>query len=179
MYKHLIRMIAFAPLLLVLGATACKSVSPATTSEATTTAETDNTPAITTTSAAPAETPIVSTVSIASVYELNDPHEEGSHADMTSTSYLEADFRSRVELPIQGVTRANTPYYTRVKQLPDGTFILFYNDEKNGKGVRSLTSKDGVTWENYNTVFAPVADKVYANPDAIVLQNGDMLVCAA
>lgn len=180
MYKHFIRMIACAPLLLVLGATACKSVSPATTSETAVTSKTDNPLAITTaTSAAPSEAPAASTVSLASIYELNAPHEEGSHTDMTSTSYLEADFRSRVELPIQGVTRANTPYYTRVKQLPDGTFILFYNDEQNGKGVRSLTSKDGVTWENYNTVFAPADDKVYANPDAIVLQNGDMLVCAA
>ncbi|MBQ5389764.1 MAG: exo-alpha-sialidase, partial [Clostridia bacterium] len=178
MNKHFIRMVLCAPLLFVLGmATACDSHSPATTTANLETtkisAETTEAPAET------AETPGAVNVSIASIYELNDAHEEGSHADLTGTSYLETDFRSRIELPPQGVTRAVTPYYTRVKQLPDGTYILFYNDEQNGKGVRSLTSKDGVTWENYRNVFNSQGDKKYANPDAIVLQNGDLLVCAA
>lgn len=178
MKKNFIRMITCAPLLLLLGtAAACGSNTPATTAEMHQTTEapaaTTKTPAVTT------ETPAAVTATVTSIYALNDAHAEGSHTDLTNTSYLEADFRSRVELPSQGVTRAITPYYTRVKQLPDGTFILFYNDEQNGTGVRSLISKDGVTWENYSTVFEQQEDKKYANPDAIVLQNGDLLVCSA
>lgn len=178
MKKNFIRMITCAPLLLLLGtAAACGSNTPAVTAEMHQTTEapaaTTKTPAVTT------ETPAAVTAAVTSIYALNDAHAEGSHTDLTNTSYLEADFRSRVELPPQGVTRAVTPYYTRVKQLPDSTFILFYNDEQNGTGVRSLTSKDGVTWENYSTVFEQQEDKKYANPDAIVLQNGDLLVCSA
>jgi len=115
---------------------------------------------------------------VSSFYELNGTHPEGTHTDMTSTSYLEADFRSRIELP-ESLTKATTPYYTRVKQLSDGTYILFYNDEKNGKGVRQLTSEDGINWGGYKTVFEQSGKKRYANPDAIVLQNGDLLVCTA
>ena len=115
---------------------------------------------------------------LTSIYELNPAHEEGSHTDETSTSFLEADFRSRIELSTL-VSRAQTPYYTRVKQLPDGSYILLYNDEKNGKGVRMLRSEDGVKWGEYSTVFEPYDDKLYANPDALVLDNGDILVCTA
>ena len=115
---------------------------------------------------------------LTSIYELNPKHEEGSHKDETSTSFLEADFRSRNEIS-EATARAQTPYYTRVKQLPDGSYILLYNDEKNGKGVRMLRSEDGVTWGEYSTVFAPYDDKLYANPDALVLNNGDILVCTA
>ena len=115
---------------------------------------------------------------LTSIYELNPSHEEGSHTDETATSYLEADFRSRNEIS-EKTAKAQTPYYTRVKQLPDGSYILLYNDEKNGKGVRMLKSTDGVNWGEYSTVFAPYSDKVYANPDALVLSNGDILCCAA
>ncbi len=115
---------------------------------------------------------------LTSFYDLNPKHNEGSHTDETATSFLEADFRSRNEIS-EKTAKAQTPYYTRIKQLPDGSYILLYNDEKNGKGVRMLKSEDGVTWGNYSTVFAPYSDKVYANPDALVLQNGDILCCAA
>ncbi|MBQ1212913.1 MAG: hypothetical protein IIX69_05785 [Clostridia bacterium] len=115
---------------------------------------------------------------LTSIYELNPAHEEGSHTNETATSFLEADFRSRIELSTL-VSRAQTPYYTRVKQLPDGSYILLYNDEKNGKGVRMLRSEDGVKWGEYSTVFEPYDDKLYANPDALVLDNGDILVCTA
>ncbi|MBE6640117.1 MAG: exo-alpha-sialidase [Ruminococcaceae bacterium] len=115
---------------------------------------------------------------LTSIYELNPKHEEGSHTDMTSTSFLEADYRSRNEIS-EDIAKATVPYYTRLKQLPDGSYILLYNDEHNGKGVRMLRSEDGVNWGEYSTVFAQYSDKVYANPDALVLQNGDILCCAA
>ena len=115
---------------------------------------------------------------LTSIYELNPKHEEGSHTDMTDFSALEADYRSRIELSTS-TQRAVKPFYTRVKQLPDGSYLLFYNDEKNGKGVRMLRSEDGVNWSGYTTIFEKSGDKIYANPDALVLNNGDILCCAA
>ena len=123
------------------------------------------------------EAPIPDPV-LSDFYQMNAAHKEGSHTDLTDYSYLEADFRTRNELS-PSVAKTSLPYYTRVKQLPDGTFLLFYNDEKNGQGVRCLKSENGKTWGSYSTVFSPFSDKVYANPDAIVLNNGDILVCAA
>jgi len=115
---------------------------------------------------------------VRSVYELNSEHTEGSHAYCVGTSYLEADFRSRNELS-EELIRAIKPHYTRLKKLPDGSYILYYNDSHNGLGIRTLKSKNCVDWEDYSTVFEQTADKLYANPDAIVLQNGELLCCAA
>jgi len=115
---------------------------------------------------------------LTSFYELNGAHEEGSHNEYENTAFLEVDNRSRNELDYS-LANSSLPYYVRVKQLPDGTYILLYNDQKNGKGVRSLTSTDGINWENYRTVFAPYDDIVYANPELIVLQNGELLCCSA
>lgn len=116
---------------------------------------------------------------IHSFYELNTVDRgEGTHAKLSAFSSLEADFRSRNELP-QEKSGAKTPYYTRIKQLQDGSYILLYNDTKNMSDIRMMRSSDGETWEDYTTVFAHSGTKVYAGADAIVLPNGDILVCVS
>lgn len=115
---------------------------------------------------------------LTSFYDINPPHEEGSHTELYEYSYIEADFRSRNRVEKRS-TYTTEAHYVRIKQLPDGTFIMLYNEKKNGEGVRMLRSEDGYTWSNYSTVFQPTETKKYANPDAVVLANGDIIVCAA
>lgn len=116
--------------------------------------------------------------SLTSFYELNSVHKEGSHSELYSYSYIEADYRSVNHIE-KDVSKTVEPYYVRIKELSDGSFIMLFNEVKNGEGVRMLTSADGVNWGNYSTVFEPTKTKKYANPEAIVLNNGDILACAA
>ncbi len=115
---------------------------------------------------------------LTSFYDINPAHTQGSHTELYEYSYIEADYRSvnRVE---KDASRTTEPYYVRIKELSDGSFIMLFNELKNGDGVRMLTSTDGVNWGGYATVFEPSATKKYANPEAIVLKNGDVLACAA
>ena len=111
-------------------------------------------------------------------YEINPVHTEGSHTELHEYSYIEADFRSRNRVEKKS-TYTTEAHYVRIKELPDGTFIMLYNELKNGDGVRMLRSEDGYKWTNHSTVFYPTETKKYANPDAVVLANGDIIVCAA
>ena len=116
---------------------------------------------------------------LTSIYELNQKaHETGSHSELWETAFLEADFRSENHVTEES-TLSVQPHYVRIKQLFDGSFIMLYNELKNSDGVRMLRSEDGYSWGEYSTVFAPTETKRYANPEAIVLKNGDILCCAA
>ncbi len=124
---------------------------------------------------APAELP---EPKLTSFYEINPAHAEGSHTELHEYSYIEADFRSRNRVEKKS-TYTTEAHYVRIKELPDGSFIMLYNELNNGDGVRMLRSEDGVKWSKHSTVFYPTDTKKYANPEAIVLANGDILVCAA
>ncbi|MBE6640118.1 MAG: exo-alpha-sialidase [Ruminococcaceae bacterium] len=115
---------------------------------------------------------------LSSFYDIIKNNAEGSHTELYILSTLEADFRSHQNID-SSVTASVAPYYIRIKELSDGSFIMVYNEVKNGDGVRMLTSADGVNWGGYATVFQPTETKKYANPEVIVLANGDLLCCAA
>ncbi|MBR1632666.1 MAG: exo-alpha-sialidase [Bacteroidales bacterium] len=129
---------------------------------------------------------------IASIQELNRHSEEiDSHAGETTRSTLETDWRSTVILnePELGYKYLD---YPRIKTLPDGSYIMFYQsrDQQKNKdhmGVFSAFSKDGRTWQRGPDVWStiPVTDpegcentRYYATCDAIILQNGEMLAFA-
>jgi len=112
------------------------------------------------------------------ISELNTEFAEGSHNSVSEYSHLVPDFRSLTDLD-SSITNAADPCYVRIKQLPDRSFFMMYNEKINGDGIRMLKSKNGRDWEEYSTVFHPTEKKKYANPEAIILQNGDILACAA
>ena len=129
---------------------------------------------------------------IASIPELNRKAETvNSHAGQTSRSTLETDFRSTVILT-KDELGLDYLEYPRIKILPDGSYILFYQsrDQKTNKdhdGVWCAFSKDGRTWTPGPAVWEkiPVKDpagedntRYYATCDAVLLQNGDILAFA-
>lgn len=129
---------------------------------------------------------------IASIIELNRKAETvNSHEGETTRSGLETDFRSSIILTKEhlGIDYLE---YPRIKILPDGSYILFYQsrDQKTNKdhdGVFTAFSKDGRNWTPGPAVWEkiPVTDpegapntRYYATCDAILLQNGDILAFA-
>ena len=48
---------------------------------------------------------------LTSIYELNPKHEEGSHTDETATSFLEADYRSRIEIDAETAKTSGKAIY--------------------------------------------------------------------
>ena len=142
-------------------------------------------PAVTTAPPVETEPPIVyephpdyDNVNIHTISMFNPGSAKGSHTELTDSFYLEQDFRGTSKV-LYGATKTNLPYYIRLKQNKDGSFFLLYNDEKNGLGAHCITSEDGITWGDKVTVFKHTDNRRYANPDAIVLENGDILACVA
>src|SRR5690606_6843445 len=123
------------------------------------------------------------TVGIHNIYELNK--EEGSldsHAGEESSSVLELDFNSYVEVPSATLGITN-PVYSRIKKKKSGGYILFYQNGQIGSNIYYSNSADLKTWSGGKTVFQETAitssqgadSRRYSSADAVVLTNGDIL----
>lgn len=114
-----------------------------------------------------------------------------SHADITARSSVKMNYRSYVNLG-QSVTGNDNPNYARIKKLSDGSYILFnhYGGQGNANGfdIYYATSPDLENWtgrglflERYViTNSRGKQDKrVFTNPNALVLANGDLVAFAS
>ena len=114
-----------------------------------------------------------------------------SHADITARSSVKMNYRSYVNLG-QSVTGNDNPNYARIKKLSDGSYILFnhYSGQGNANGfdIYYATSPDLENWtgrglflERYViTNSRGKQDKrVFTNPNALVLANGDLVAFAS
>ncbi len=120
-----------------------------------------------------------SDITIHSINELNTTeHDLDSHGTTTDRSTLEVDFRSRQLL---GADQLNTglAHYPRLKTLADGSYIMFYNSGRTGPDIMYVTSGDLRSWSEPKTVFLNDGNFSYATADAVVLENGDIIVVAA
>lgn len=117
--------------------------------------------------------------------------EINSHADVTAQSSVKMNYRSYINLG-QSVTGNDNPNYARIKKLSDGSYILFnhYGGQGNANGfdIYYATSPDLENWtgrglflERYViTNSRGNSDKrVFTNPNAIVLSNGDLVAFAS
>lgn len=115
-----------------------------------------------------------------------------SHADDWQRSQLMMDFRSYVDIG-QGVTGVQWPNYSRIKKLPDGTYILFCqqstSSNPNGNDTYYATSPDLVNWtgkgflfqskSGYRNARNQAATRLFTNANGFVLSNGDLLAFAS
>lgn len=114
-----------------------------------------------------------------------------SHADVTKRSSLMLNYRTYVTPPNAEIG-ATYPHYTRIKKMKDGNYILLYHNGWSGGNIgRSCDyaiSTDMRRWEHkgkifkdYNMVDSDGNNNIhcYANPDALVLSNGDILAVAS
>lgn len=119
---------------------------------------------------------------IHSIYELNREYDTDTH--LKEVRYrLEPDFRTRLDLGEKELGFKKL-HYPRIKQLKDGSYILFYQSSRIGFHCYCAFSKDGLTWERGPRVFEghPIVNsggekdsRGYSTVDAVVLDNGDIL----
>ena len=116
--------------------------------------------------------------------------EVNSHADVTARSSVKMNYRSYTNLG-RNITGNDSPNYARLKRLADGSWILFnhYGDGgANGFDVHYATSPDLENWTYRGMLLERHAitnsrnnpdKRVFTNPNAIVLANGDLLAFAS
>ena len=125
---------------------------------------------------------------------LNTKGTDGAHAeDNFLTASLEIDYRASVTLSstTTGYSRYDQVWYPRVKKVKDDLYLLLYHHGNYGTHLYYATSSDGIHWNApqvfYNSglseftytdgPLAGTTDRYFAaNPDACVLDNGDILV---
>ena len=125
---------------------------------------------------------------------LNTKGTDGDHAeDNFLTASLEIDYRASVTLSSSttGYFRYDQVWYPRVKKVKDDLYLLLYHHGNYGTHLYYATSSDGINWNApqvfYNSglseftytdgSLAGTTDRYFAaNPDACVLDNGDILV---
>lgn len=97
------------------------------------------------------------------------------HEGEQGHSSLELDFRSAVTLTTKHL-QTSYAYYPRIKQLPNGKYILFYNTGLTGPDIYYTISDNLKSWSTPKFLACSTGtDYLYATADAIVLQNGDLL----
>ena len=132
---------------------------------------------------------------ITPIAELNTKGEDGDHADDDfNTASLEIDYRQTAELTSAktGYSRYDNAWYPRVKKVRDDLYLLLYHYGQYGQHIYWTTSRDGVKWNAPSVLYqggasatgfthaeGPLAgtkdDMRAVNPDACVLDNGDIL----
>ncbi len=99
-----------------------------------------------------------------------------SHGSLAQNSMLELNYREKYMVDSSGLG-TSTAYYPRIKELGDGTYIMFYQNAQTGTSIYYATSKNMKTWLSQGKLFERVSNgKWYATADACVLENGDIIV---
>ena len=109
-----------------------------------------------------------------------------SHEGDEGASSLELDYRGYTEVTPSTLT-VSAANYPRIKKLPNGQYILFWHNNSVGANVFYTRSFDLKNWEPVKKVFAatPITvngqsdERSYSNADALVLQNGELMVVAS
>ena len=136
---------------------------------------------------------------ITPIAELNTKGEDGDHADDDfNTASVEADFRTKTELTVAktGQTRYQNAWYPRVKKVRDDLYLLLYHYGELGLHMYYATSRDGVNWNTPQVLYrgqdhmftytepakngdtslvGKTQNYAAVNPDAVVLENGEIL----
>lgn len=114
-----------------------------------------------------------------------------SHSDDYGRSVLSLNYRSIVNVSGSAVLGTDSPTYSRIVKLADGTYILTAHDYYaggNGSTVFWATSPDLVNWTGKGKLFASYslvnsrgqdATRLYTNGFGKVLSNGDILMFAS
>ncbi len=123
------------------------------------------------------------------ISELNLAHTADSHAGECGASRLMPDYRETVTLEGQSHPAISSKvYYPRVKKLANGKYIMLHMDYRLGGNVFMSLGDDIHSFTARQKLFAahPVIrddgeeDKImYANGEAAVLANGDLIVVAS
>ena len=114
----------------------------------------------------------------------NTPHALNSHAGVEQFSSLEADRTSYRLISKEELNISGTPTYSRIKRLNNGEWLLLFQGHKIGSYIYYCISKDLKEWSYRKALFTPYPvthsqgedQRRFSTADAVVLQNGDIIV---
>lgn len=135
---------------------------------------------------------VAKTLKLTPFSELNAGEDAvNSHSDDWQRSVLSLNYRSIVNANGSSVLGTESPAYSRIVKLADGTYILTaqdYYSGGNGSTVFWATSPDLVNWTGKGKLFASYsltnargqdATRLFTNGFGKVLSNGDVLMFAS
>jgi len=130
-----------------------------------------------------------------SIKALNTESANGSHAeDDFHTASVEVNYRETLDFTKEDHHRYRLAFYPRVKKVKDDLYLMVYHVNELGAHVYYVTSEDGIHWNDPELIYnnreayaivptytdGPLKGKsddkfVAVNPDACVLNNGEIL----
>ena len=122
------------------------------------------------------------------IAELNKtPHAINSHAGVERYSSLEADYTSYRIIPKEELNIKGRPTYSRIKRMANGEWLLLFQGYQIGSYIYYSISNDLRNWSYrkalfsaYNVTHEQGSDhRRFSTADAVVLQNGDILVACS
>ena len=122
------------------------------------------------------------------INELNrTPHVINSHAGVERHSSLEADHSTYRIIPKEELDIKGRPTYSRIKRLGNGEWLLLFQGYQIGSYIYYSISNDLKTWSYRKALFSAYYveheqgkdHRRFSTADAVVLQNGDILVACS
>ena len=117
----------------------------------------------------------------------NTPHAINSHAGVERYSSLEADYTSYYVISKEELDIKGRPTYSRIKRMANGEWLLLFQGYQIGSYIYYSISSDLRNWSYrkalfsaYNVLHEQGSDhRRFSTADAVVLQNGDILVACS
>lgn len=112
------------------------------------------------------------------------PHTINSHAGVERNSSLEMDYLTKHLISNEELDIRGGAVYSRIKKLNNGEYLLLCQDHHIGSYIYYSISNDLQKWEYRKVLFRPYAvttslgkdQRRFSTADAVVLQNGDIVV---
>lgn len=117
----------------------------------------------------------------------NTPHTINSHAGVERYSSLEADHTTYRIIPKEELDIKGRPTYPRIKQMSNGKWLLLFQGAQIGSYIYYSISSNLETWSYRKPLFSAYYveheqgkdHRRFSTADAVVLQNGDILVACS
>ena len=127
-------------------------------------------------------------VRLHTIEEMNSPsHAINSHAGAERYSSLEMDFSTYHLIPKEELDIKGNPVYSRIKRMSSGEWLLLFQGYQIGSYIYYSISSDLRNWcyrkELFSAYYVEHEEgkdhRRFSTADAVVLQNGDILVACS
>ncbi len=125
---------------------------------------------------------------LCTIGELNKtPHTLNSHAGVERYSSLEAEQTTYRIIPRGELDIKSRPTYSRIKRMSNGEWLLLFQGAQIGSYIYYSISSDLASWSYRKALFSAYYvtheqgkdHRRFSTADAVVLQNGDILVACS
>ena len=109
------------------------------------------------------------------ISDLNTDGGKDTHADIAQYSSLEINQREQTSLGSLDLGGSTCPFYSRIRKLQNGQFIMTYQHGQVSSEVYVAYSKDGIRWSGAKKLFT-VVPHIGGYDDKMLFMTADLLV---